>query len=254
MVSNVLISAFRSIASAELLKGTTTGAVDRGSCGGFFAGVAFWNGRPTQAARLPRAICFCLSNSARRRASSSGLTARCCCSRASSWHPRSSVTATAPWFARRLPIEQAERQFERLSLRYCVMWLAGGIAEWEVAEQKAWRRGVLDDVLGASHHDGRDAVGLEMARHEGRGLVADRAVRHDHRNIDLVGNAACQNFGGVNVDGNAMATVGGRAEEARCDFPDAARSLRLQKLRQRKPGVAVGRGGVLAIIADMRDP
>ena len=83
--------------------------------------------------------------------------------------------------------------------------------------------------------------------------MADRAVRHQHGDIDLVGQAAGEDFRGIDVDGDAVAAIGRRAEEARRDLADPPRGLRLQELRQRKPGAAVGRRGVLAVVADMRD-
>ncbi len=98
-----------------------------------------------------------------------------------------------------------------------------------------------------------NAVGFEMPRDQRRSLVADRAVRHDHGDIDLVGEAAGENFRRIDVDGDAMAAIGRRAEEPRRNLADPPRGLRLQELRQRKPGAAVGRGRVLAIVADVRD-
>ena len=127
------------------------------------------------AARLPRAISFCWSNSARRRASSSGSSARGCGSRASRTHPRSSAAATASWCAAGRGFQHTQRQFQRLVLRGHVVRLAGAVAEREIGEQEARHGGVFDDVLGAAHHHGRNAVRLEMARDQGRGLMAHRA-------------------------------------------------------------------------------
>ena len=83
--------------------------------------------------------------------------------------------------------------------------------------------------------------------------MTNRAVRHQHGNIYLVGETARQDFRGVDIDRDPVAAIGRRAEEARRDLADPPRGGRLQKLRQRKPGAAVGRRGVLAVIADMRD-
>ena len=58
-------------------------------------------------------------------------------------------------------------QVERLCLRSRVLRLAGRVTEWEIGEQKARHRGVLDDVLGGAHHHGSNAVGFEVARHQG---------------------------------------------------------------------------------------
>ena len=112
---------------------------------------------------------------------------------------------------------------------------------------------MLDDILGASHHHGGDAIGFEVACDERGGLVTDRAVRHQHGDINIVSAAARENFGGIDVDGNAMAAVGRRAEEAGRHLADPSHGLRLDELRQRKPGAAVGRGGVLTVIADVGD-
>jgi hypothetical protein len=38
------------------------------------------------------------------------------------------------------------------------------VAERKIREQEARHRGVLDDILGAAHQEGGDAVGLEMPR------------------------------------------------------------------------------------------
>ncbi len=83
--------------------------------------------------------------------------------------------------------------------------------------------------------------------------MTDRAIRNDHRDVDLVGLAARQNFRRVGLDGDTVAAVGRRAEKSRRDFADASRLLRLDQRRQRKPGAGVGRGGVLAVVADVRD-
>ena len=79
---------------------------------------------------------------------------------------------------------------------------------------------MLDDVLGATHHDCRNAVRLEVTGDQADGLVADRAVRHQHRNVYPVGLAARQDFRRVGLDGHAMAAVGRRAEKTRRDFAD----------------------------------
>ena len=77
---------------------------------------------------------------------------------------------------------------------------------------------LLDDILGAAHHDGGNTIGFEMTRHQCRRLVTDRAVRDDHRNVDLVGLTTREDFRRVDVDGDAMAAVGRRAEEAGRQF------------------------------------
>ena len=63
-------------------------------------------------------------------------------------------------------LQKPQRQFERQRLRGHIMRLAGGVAEREIRKQEARHGGMFDDVLGAPHHDGGDAIGLEMTRHQ----------------------------------------------------------------------------------------
>ena len=84
--------------------------------------------------------------------------------------------------------------------------------------------------------------------------MADRAVRHDDGDIDLVGLAAGEDIRRVDIDGDAVAAIGRRTEEARRDLSDASRGGGFEELRQRKPGATVGSCRVLAVVADMRDP
>ena len=53
--------------------------------------------------------------------------------------------------------------------------------------------------------------------------MADRAVRHQHGDIDLVGEAAGQDFRGIDIDRDPVAAIGRRAEEARRDLADPPR-------------------------------
>ena len=64
-------------------------------------------------------------------------------------------------------LQQPQRQFERQRLRLHVMRLAGGVAEREIRKQEARRGRVFDDILGATHDDGGDAIGLEVTRYQG---------------------------------------------------------------------------------------
>src|SRR5258708_36403695 len=98
---------------------------------------------------------------------------------------------------------------------------AGRISERKIAEQESWHRSVLDEVLGTARHDRGNAVGLQVASDQADGLVAYRAIRHQHRGIYLVGSAACDDVGGINLEGDAMAAICRGAEEARRDFPDS---------------------------------
>ena len=132
--------------------------------------------------------------------------------------------------------------------------LPAELPEREIGEQKARHRGVFDDILGAAHDDGGNAIGLQMPRDQADGLVAYRTVRDQHRGIDLVGPAACENLGRIGLDGDAMAAVGRRAEETRSDFADPSQARQPEQLRQRKPGSAVLGRGVHAIIGDVGNP
>ena len=53
--------------------------------------------------------------------------------------------------------------------------------------------------------------------------MANRAVRYQHGDIDLVGVAAREDLRRVDVDGDAVAAIGRRAEEARRDLADPPR-------------------------------
>src|SRR5450759_3783046 len=115
---------------------------------------------------------------------------------------------------------------------------AGRITQREVAEQEAWHSRMLNDVLGASHHHGRNAVGFEVAGNQTGSLVADRTIRHQHGDIDLVSEAAGKDFRGIDLYGYPVAAIGRRAEEARRDLADPTGCRRLQELWQGKPGAA----------------
>ena len=116
--------------------------------------------------------------------------------------------------------QHAQCELQRDGLGVLIMGLACRVAERKIAEQKPRHRGVLDDVFGAAHHHGGNAVGLEVSSDQAYGLVANRTVRHQHRHIHLVSLAAREDFGRIGLDGDAMAAVGRRAKEARCYFSD----------------------------------
>jgi hypothetical protein len=150
--------------------------------------------------------------------------------------------------------QHAQCELQRDGLGVLIMGLACRVAERKIAEQKPRHRGVLDDVFGAAHHHGGNAVGLEVSSDQAYGLVANRTVRHQHRHIHLVSLAAREDFGRIGLDGDAMAAVGRRAEETRCYFSDSTLAREPLQLRQRKPGSAVVGRRVYAIIGDMRNP
>src|ERR1700678_1904206 len=113
---------------------------------------------------------------------------------------------------------------------------------------------MFDDVLGATHHDRGNAVGLQMPGHQADGLMAYRAIRYQHRGIHLILPATIEDFRCVGPDRNAMAAVGRCAEEPRSDFSDPSPTYEPLQCRPRTPGAAVVGGGVHAIIGNMRNP
>ena len=52
-------------------------------------------------------------------------------------------------------------------LRLGIVRLAGRVTQREIRKQEARHGRVLDDILGAPHHDGGNAVGFEVAGNEG---------------------------------------------------------------------------------------
>jgi len=105
------------------------------------------------------------------------------------------------------------------------------IAQRKIREQKPRHRRMLDDVLGATHHDRGNAVGLQMPRDQADGLVAYRAVRHQHRGIHSILAAAREDFRRIGLDGDAMGAVGRCAEETRGELSDPALARKPLQLR-----------------------
>ena len=113
---------------------------------------------------------------------------------------------------------------------------------------------MLDDVLGAAHHDSGNAIGLQMPGDQADGLVADRAVRDQHGGIHSIVPAARKDFRRVGLDGDPMAAVGRRAKEMRRNGADPPLAGEPLQLRQRKPGAAVIGRGVHPIIGNVGNP
>ena len=111
------------------------------------------------------------------------------------------------------------------------MRLAGAVAERKIAEQEARHGGVLDDVLGAAHDHGGNAVRLQVARDQAAGLMAHWAVRHQDDGVRTVLPAAAQDLRRVGLDRDAVAAVGRRAVESRRDRPNAPCRRRTQQRR-----------------------
>jgi hypothetical protein len=86
------------------------------------------------------------------------------------------------------------------------------------------------------------------------GLLAHRSIGDENGGIGLVGTATRQQLRTIPLNGCSMAAVGRRAVEARRDFADPASLGATPQLRQREPGVAILRGCVRAVDAEMRDP
>jgi hypothetical protein len=131
--------------------------------------------------------------------------------------------------------------------------LAGSVAKREVAEQHARYSHVFDDVLGAGHEHGRDAMCLQMPRHETECLMAHRAVRHQHRNVGAVFLATRQDVRTVHLDRVALAAVGWSAVKAACQVADPLATHLLAQQGKWKPAAGVFHAGVLAVDVDMRD-
>ena len=200
------------------------------------------------------ATCFCLSNSARRRAISSGDM------RAMFW--KSSFQSGLLLQAKRRlhggarggrGLQHLQGKLQREGLRLRVLGPPCGIAEREVGEQQPRHADVLDDVLGATHHHGGDAGRLQRTRGEADALVADGAVGEEQRRIDAIGLAARHQLRAVDLQRHAVAAVGGQPVKARRNRADAPARGRAPQLRQREPGAGVLGRGVLAVDPHMRD-
>ena len=66
------------------------------------------------------------------------------------------------------------------------MRLARGIAQGEVAENKAGHAAMLNNVFGRAHNHGGYAVSFEVTCGQTDRLVADGSVGHQDRQIDFV--------------------------------------------------------------------
>ena len=145
-------------------------------------------------------------------------------------------------------LQHAQRELERGGLRGRVVRPAGGIAEREVGEQQPRHADVLDDVLGAAHHDGGDAGCLQRARGEADALMADRAVG------DRIAASTPSALQRATISGQSTSSVTrwlrlvGSAVEARRERADAARAPRRgaaraagNRCRSPRPSCACGR-------------
>ena len=133
------------------------------------------------------------------------------------------------------------------------MRLASGIAQGEVTEQHSWYAAVFNDVLGACHDHGRYPVCLEVPGDKAKRLVTDWAVGHQDSRINPVFFAPPKQLRAIHLDGVTLTSIGRRTMKTPCQFANFSFGFGLSKQRQRKPGAAVGHGGVFAINRDMRD-
>ena len=77
----------------------------------------------------------------------------------------------------RRAFEDCKRQLEREGLRFRISRLAGRIAERKIGKQEPGNADILDDILGAAHHDRGDPVHFEHTGSEADALlVTDRAT------------------------------------------------------------------------------
>ena len=130
----------------------------------------------------------------------------------------------------------------------------GAVAQGKVAEQQARHADVLDDVLGAAHDHGGDAVLLQMPGGQRRRLMADRTVGHDNGGVGLVLAQAGQHIRAIAGQGRRLGSVGRQAVEAGRHAADPAPRRRPPERRQRKPCAHVQGRGVLAVIGDVGNP
>ena len=168
------------------------------------------------------------------------------------------VGAPAQWrlhgrARRRGRFQHPQRKLQRERLRFRVMRPARRIAEREIAEQKARHADIFDNVLGASHDHGRDAVLFEVTGGQTHGLVTHRSNRDENDRVNLVLAHPLQQLRAIPVQGRAVAAVGRRAVKARRDLADPPGSGEPPQRRQREPGIAVLGCRMRAVVADMRD-
>src|SRR5262249_14502386 len=100
-------------------------------------------------------------------------------------------------------------------------------------------------------HDRGDARLFQSAGGETDALVADGAVGNKDGRINPVGLAASDHLGTIDLERDAMATVGGKTMKMRGNSANPAACRRVPQLGQRKPGPGVFGGRMFAIDTDM---
>jgi hypothetical protein len=119
-------------------------------------------------------------------------------------------------------LEQLHTEFKNLMLMIGIKTTTARIAEREIKEDEPGDSTVLDDVLGRSEHDGRNAVRFELTCNQTHGLVTDRSNRRHHRHIDLVFDASAHDFGRIDLGGLAFRIAGVDAVKPWCKLTDPA--------------------------------
>ena len=121
-------------------------------------------------------------------------------SRASSLH--SSSRASGDWTVVRAAgarSSSCQRKLQSCGLRGLILRPAGGIAQRKIGKQQARHADIFDDVLGAAHHHRRNSAGLQHASGEADALMADRAIGDEDGRIHVIGAAASDDFGTIDV-------------------------------------------------------
>ena len=170
------------------------------------------------------AISFCRSNSARRRAISSG--DKRAIFEKSSFQSGLSLQRSGDCTVVRgagavSSTRNASSKCEGLRCR--IVRPAGRIAEREIAEQEPRHADIFDDVLGASHDDRRDAVRFEVTGGQTHGLVTHRSNRDENSGVHFVFAQPRQQLRAILFEGHAVAAVGRRAVKARRHLADPPR-------------------------------
>ena len=93
------------------------------------------------------------------------------------------------------------------------MWPAGRVTEWKITEQEPRHAAEFDDVLGAAHHDRRDAIRLKMPRDQTHGLMTHGSVGGDDGRIDIHPAHMRQDVHAILLDRGFLAAIRRRADE-----------------------------------------
>ena len=109
--------------------------------------------------------------------------------------------------------QHVESERRNVGLHCDVVGFPGGVAKWEVNEDKAGDADGLNNVAGAPYNDGGDAVFFEMAGDQTDRLMTDRSKGDEHDDVDIVLAAPGKNPFGI-LERFALAIGGGEAVEA----------------------------------------